>query len=48
MNQRIEMSDARIYRPARGKDVPCRLTYEVTPCRDGLSRWFLLRIEELE
>ena len=47
MNRRIEMSEARIYRPARGREVLCRLTYEVTPCRDGLSRCFLLRIEEL-
>jgi len=48
MNRRIETSEGRVYRIARGRDILCRLTYEVTPFRDGLSRWFLLGIEELE
>jgi hypothetical protein len=47
MNRRIEVSETMIYRLARGREIPCRLTYEVTPSRDGLSRWFLLGIEEL-
>jgi len=48
MNRKIETSEGRVYRPARGRDILCRLTYEVTPFRDGLSRSFLLGIEELE
>ena len=48
MNPRTETSEDRVYRPARNREILCRLTYEVTPFRDGLSRWFLLRIEELE
>jgi hypothetical protein len=48
MNPRIETSEARVYRAARNREILCRLTYEVTPFRDGLYRWFLLGIEELE
>jgi hypothetical protein len=48
MDRRIETSEGKVYRRARGREVLCRLTYEVTPFRDGFSRWFLLRIEELE
>jgi hypothetical protein len=48
MNPRIETGEDRVYRPARNREILCRLTYEITPFRDGLSRWFLLRIEELE
>jgi hypothetical protein len=48
MNRRIETSEAKVYRRARGRDILCRLTYEVTPFRDGLFRWFLMGIEELE
>ena len=48
MNRRIETSEGKVYRRARGRDIMCRLTYEVTPFRDGLFRWFLVRIEELE
>ncbi len=48
MNRRVETNEAKVYRPARGKDILCRLTYEVIPFRDDLSRWFLLGIEELE
>ena len=48
MNSRIETSEGRVYRRARGREILCRLTYEVTPFREGLLRWFLVRIEELE
>jgi len=48
MNRRIETSEAKVYRRNRGRDILCRLTYEVTPSRDGLFRWFLVGIEELE
>jgi len=48
MNRRIETSEGKVYRRARGRDILCRLTYEVTPFRDGLFRWFLVGIEELE
>jgi hypothetical protein len=48
MNPRIKTTEVGVYRPARNRDILCRLTYEVTPFRDGLSRWFLLKIEELE
>jgi hypothetical protein len=48
MNRKIETSESKVYRPARRRDILCRLTYEVTPFRDGLCRWFLLSIEELE
>ncbi|HET7100319.1 MAG TPA: hypothetical protein VFJ52_04140 [Terriglobia bacterium] len=48
MNPRTETVDARVYRRERNEDVLCRLTYQVTPYRDGLFRWFLVAIEELE
>ena len=48
MNRRIETSEGKVYRRARGRDIVCRLTYEVTPFRDGLFGWFLMEIEELE
>ncbi len=47
-NRRIEVSEGRVFRRARQKEILCRLTYEVTPFREGLFRWFLLGIEELE
>lgn len=37
-----------VYLPSRHKEVRCRLWYEVTPLRDGLLKYFLLGIEELE
>ena len=37
MDRRIETSEAKVYRRACGRDILCRLTYEVTPFRDGLS-----------
>jgi hypothetical protein len=40
--------DRTVYRPARGKEVRCRLWYEVSPLRDGLYKYFLVSIEELE
>jgi hypothetical protein len=48
VDRRIETSEDRVYRRARGREILCRLTYEVTPFRDGLFRWFLIGIEELE
>jgi len=48
MNLRLETSESRVYRRTRGREILCRLTYEVTPFRDGLFRWFLIGIEELE
>jgi hypothetical protein len=38
----------RVYLPSRHKEVQCRLWYEVTPLREGLYKYFLLGIEELE
>ena len=37
-----------VYLPARGREVRCRLWYEVTPYRNGLLKYFLVGIEELE
>lgn len=48
MCPRTEIEEIRVYRRERHKDVLCRLIYEVTPLRDGLLRWFLVGIEELE
>lgn len=48
MCPRTEIFETKLYRPEKKKDVLCRLTYEVTPFRDDLMRWFLLGIEELE
>ena len=42
MNRRIETSEGKVYWRNRGKDILCRLTYEVTPFREGLFRWFLI------
>ncbi len=48
MPPRIDVSIARVFRRGRGKEVLCRLTYEVTLLREGMLRWFLIGIEELE
>ncbi|HXH49376.1 MAG TPA: hypothetical protein VNM47_08525 [Terriglobia bacterium] len=48
MCPRTEIFETRVYRRERDKDILCRLTYEVTPFREGLMRWFLIGIEELE
>jgi len=48
MTPRIEISEARVFRRGRKKNILCRLTYEVTPFRQNLFRWSLIRIEELE
>lgn len=48
MSPRIYICEARVFRNSRGKEVLCRLRYEVTPINDGLFRWFLIDIEELE
>jgi hypothetical protein len=37
-----------VYLPSRHKEVRCRLWYEVTPMREGMFKYFLLGIEELE
>lgn len=37
-----------VYLPSRTREVRCRLWYEVTPLRDGLLKYFLLGIEQLE
>ena len=37
-----------VYLPSRNKEVRCRLWYEVTPLREGMSKFFLVGIEELE
>ncbi len=37
-----------VYLPLRGRQVRCRLWYEVTLVREGLFRYFLIGIEELE
>jgi len=48
MSRRIEISEGKVFRRGRHREILCRLTYEVTPFREGLFRWFLLGIEELE
>ena len=48
VSRRIEISEGRVFRRTRNREILCRLTYEVTPFREGLFRWFLLGIEELE
>ena len=48
MCPRTEVIEMKVYRLEKKRDVRCRLTYEVTPFRDGLMRWFLVGIEELE
>ena len=48
MSRRIEISEGKVFRRARHREILCRLTYEVTPFREGLFRWFLLGIDELE
>ena len=37
-----------VYRIDRQREVRCRLWFQVTPYREGLYRYFLLRTEELE
>jgi hypothetical protein len=37
-----------VYLSSRQREVRCRLWYEVTQFREGLFRYFLLRIQELE
>ncbi len=48
MPPRIDVSIAGIFRRGRGKEILCRLTYQVTRFREGMFRWFLIGIEELE
>jgi len=37
-----------VYLSCRQREVRCRLWYEVTQFREGLFKYFLLRIQELE
>jgi hypothetical protein len=48
MNPKTDIVETRVYRRERNRDVLCRLTYQVTPYREGMFRWFLVSIEELE
>lgn len=48
MSPKTEVVETRVYRREKSRDVLCRLTYEITPFREGLFRWFLISIEELE
>jgi hypothetical protein len=48
MNPKTDIVETRVYRRERNRDVLCRLTYQVTPYREGLFRWFLIAIQELE
>jgi hypothetical protein len=48
MNSKTDIVETRVYRRGRNRDVLCRLTYQVTPYRQGLFRWFLIAIQELE
>lgn len=48
MNPKTDIVETRVYRRGRDRDVLCRLTYHITPYREGLYRWFLINIEELE
>ncbi|HUX09112.1 MAG TPA: hypothetical protein VMW51_00640 [Terriglobia bacterium] len=40
--------ERQVYVSHRHREVRCRLWYEVTRLREGLLRYFLIRIEELE
>ena len=40
--------ERRVYVHHRRREVLCRLWYEVTTFREGLYRYFLVGIEELE
>lgn len=48
MDPKTDTIETRVYRRGRNRDVLCRLTYHITPYREGLVRWFLVAIEELE
>jgi len=48
MKVRIKVSEDRVCWRNRGRKILCRLSYQVTPYSDGLCRWFLIGIEELE
>ncbi len=37
-----------VYLIVRQREVRCRLWYEVTPFREGLFKYFLVGIQELE
>jgi len=40
--------ERRVYICHRQREIRCRLWYEVTELRDGLFRYFLIKVEELE
>ena len=48
MSRRIIDEEQTVYLPARRREVRCRLWYEVTPFREGMLKYFLIGIEELE
>jgi len=37
-----------VYLISRRQEVPCRLWYEVSPLREGLMKYFLVGIQELD
>ena len=45
---RTVIEERTVYMPSRYRQVRCRLWYEVTPFRDGMFRYFLVGIQELE
>jgi hypothetical protein len=48
MKPRIECAVSRFFRARRKTEILCRLTYEITQLENGMCRWFLIAIEELE
>jgi hypothetical protein len=47
-NAFLDHSEALVSRPGRRQRIWCRMTYLVEPWRDGLLRWFLVGVEELQ
>jgi hypothetical protein len=45
---RIVSEERSVYLTWRYREVRCRLWYEVTPLKEGVLRYFLIRVEELE
>lgn len=46
IEERVE--ERTVYLISRRCEVRCRLWYQVTPFREGLLRYFLVRVQELE
>ena len=42
------VEERKVYLISRRREVLCRLWFNVSPLRDGLYRYFLIRIEELQ